>query len=84
MFVKLPPIPVSSQPVPAIYVSVPSDCSNGELGIPGAVEAPTDVEFASPQLEEPQPNQTPQTIWYERATMSRAYAKILLSGGSLG
>jgi hypothetical protein len=84
MFVKLPPIVVSSQSVPALYASIPGDRSNSKFMVPGGVDAPTEVESASPQLGGPLPHQTPQTIWHERATMSRAYAKILLNGGSLG
>lgn len=84
MFVKLPPIPVSSQPVPAIYTSVPRDRAKNAFVIPETVKASTAVESVSTDSEPSQLNKTQQAIWHERATVSRAYAKILLDGGSLG
>lgn len=84
MYPVKPAVLAFSQPVAAICVSVNQASQAEVFVVESAIAENSELAVTpdTPSLGASEKN--PQQIWQERATVSRAYAKILLQGGSLG
>ncbi len=89
MYPVKPAVLAFNQPVAAVCVSVTQAPKSDLFGADNAIAGNAELEVAqntppSLAIEQPVVEKTPQMRWQERATISRAYAKILRQGGSLG